>query len=62
MDTCGNEGKEKYSQHLGINALSDILLRHAHLLHNLKAGLILISFRNLFVVNNEHSSKNKNYT
>ena len=48
------KGQQEHRKHLGIDALVNILAGHAHLLHNLKPGLILIALRNLLVVDNQH--------
>ncbi len=61
MDSRHDQGKEEHRQYLRIDAPPDIRFRHAYLLHDLKPGLILIAFRDLLIINDQHRGKNKHH-
>ena len=52
-----DERKEKYSEQLRIDAFSYFSLCHTDLLHDGKPRLILVPFRNLLIVNNQHGGQ-----
>ena len=58
-DPSRQQRQEEHREHLGIDALANLLFGHAHLLHDFKPGLVLISLGNLLVVHNQHSGKDK---
>ena len=59
MQTRSRERQEEYREQLRIYALSYLFLRHADLLHYLKARLILIALRDLLIVDYQHSRKDE---
>ena len=54
MDHRTEKREEKDSTDLASNGASDLLLAHAHLLHDGKTRFVLVPFRNLLIVNNQH--------
>ena len=59
MDAGSYQWQKKYGENLRVDAFSDLLFRHAHPLHNIESGLVLITFRYLFVIDDQNSGKNK---
>ena len=59
MHARGNQRQEEHGQQLGVDVPSDVLLGHAHLLHDPEAVLILVALGHLLVVDNEHGGKEK---
>lgn len=54
MDHRAEKWEEKDSTDLASNGASDLLLAHAHLLHDGKTRFVLVPFRNLLIVNNQN--------
>ena len=50
VDTGQCHGQEKHGEQLGVDAAADVLLRHAHLLHDGEAALVLVALADLLVV------------
>ena len=61
MDPCDNQRQEEYRKHLRMNRVLNLLMRHSNLLHNLISLLVIVSFGNLLVVNNQHRCHNEQY-
>ena len=53
--------QEKYCKHLRADALFYVPLCHAYLLHDLKAGLVFIPFRNLLIIDYQSRGEDENY-
>ena len=54
MYSRGDQRQEEYGQHLGINALLHFLPAHSHFHQDIKPVLILIAFRDLLVIHDQH--------
>ena len=52
----------EHRQQLAVDAAPDVALGHAHLLHNVEAGLILIALGQLLVIQDRHRRKDKDDT
>lgn len=59
MNAGCDQRQEEHRKDLGIDAFPDLLLGHAHLLHDLKPGLIFITLRYLLIIDDQHRGKNK---
>ena len=57
MNSRHDQRHEKYSKHLRVDRLLHFFLCHSHFHKNIKAILIFISFGNLLVVHNQHSTE-----
>ena len=57
MNTCGQKRQEKHSKHLGIDTFLNLFFRHAHLLHDVKPGLVLVPLCNLLIVHDQHCAE-----
>jgi hypothetical protein len=55
VDARKNDRNKEYRQHLGVDALLDIILCHSDLLHDTESSLVFESFRDLLVVDDEHA-------
>ena len=57
MDARRDKRQEKYRQHLGVDALLHFLPAHPHFHQDVEPVLILVSFRDLLVIHNEHRAE-----
>ena len=53
MQSRDRQRQEEYQQHLFPDRLFDLLMAHSDFFHDLKAGSVLVAFRNLLVVDNQ---------
>ena len=59
MNSGSHKRQEEYCHYLRIDRLTHFFLCHPHFHQNLESVLILIAFCNLFIINDQHHSKNE---
>ena len=59
MDTGRYKGQEKYRQYLGVDGCLYILLAHAHILHDNVSLPVVITLRDLLIIDEQDHGNGK---
>lgn len=57
MDPRRQKRQEENGKHLRIDALPDLRLCHSDFLHDFKAGLVFVAFRNLLIIHDQTAAQ-----